>query len=477
MLTLVLAIALCASPAFAGKDKGIDDSGWRTTDVDWYQIYLEPGPVSIGTDVATMCDPDMSDTYIYLFAPDCVTQLAYDDDSGPGAFSLINYTITTAGIYHIKVRGYSSSQTGCYRVWVGTAGTNLYAETEPNDTCPGNLIAAVGDVIDPARIQDPPPPPPPANDTCAGAIEIPRCSAGSIVGNSAGATNDYDPGIPGPSCTGYAATGRDLAYVMHLQGGEVVHLVYTANPSFDTSLYIISDCANPSTTCVAGSDVYPTPEVIDWTAPVGGGTYYVIADGYGSNVGGPFTLDYSITCPPPQGACCTQLGLCEMTSEADCLPPNVWFEGSPCEPNPCGPLVGACCALDGSCVLTSESGCPAPNVWFAGVPCEDNPCPPPPVVGACCFADGACVMLLEADCIGQGGSWMGGQVLCQPNPCDQPGEGACCVGNGECQILTRVACAAVSGEYQGDDTLCEPNPCPPIPTEKTTWGQIKSQYR
>ena len=33
------------------------------------------------------------------------------------------------------------------------------------------------------------------------------------------------------------------------------------------------------------------------------------------------------------------------------------------------------------------------------------------------------------------------------------------------------------GQYQGDDTTCDPNPCPIVPTQNTTWGRIKANYR
>jgi len=142
-----------------------------------------------------------------------------------------------------------------------------------------------------------------------------------------------------------------------------------------------------------------------------------------------------------------------------------------CEPNPCDQPVGACCILDGSCTVVVEAECA--GEWLgAGSDCDPNPCPQP--TGSCCYLDGTCEVTLEADCTGQ---WtMFG--VCDPNPCPQPEEGACCFIDGTCQVLTELRCTEAEGSWQGPGTGCDPNPCPPpVPVEKTSWGQIKSNYR
>lgn len=138
----------------------------------------------------------------------------------------------------------------------------------------------------------------PVNDLCSTAILLTRCASGAVQGDLTHAHNDYDPaaGAPPASCTGYAAEGKDVAYLMTLEAGDRVLLTYTT-PSHDGSIYIVTDCGNANDTCVAGEDD-PEPETIDWTAPAAG-EYYVIVDAYGPNAGGPFTLDWAIDCPPP----------------------------------------------------------------------------------------------------------------------------------------------------------------------------------
>jgi hypothetical protein len=65
-------------------------------------------------------------------------------------------------------------------------------------------------------------------------------------------------------------------------------------------------------------------------------------------------------------------------------------------------------------------------------------------------------------------------TLCQP----PAATGACCVlATGACTITTAADCLA-PGSYLGDNVLCNVQTCPiPVPTEKKSWGQVKSLYR
>jgi hypothetical protein len=61
---------------------------------------------------------------------------------------------------------------------------------------------------------------------------------------------------------------------------------------------------------------------------------------------------------------------------------------------------------------------------------------------------------------------------------EPPTTGACCYGTGACAVLSDADCAASQGVWQGAGTGCDPNPCPPpVPTETTSWGQVKALYR
>ncbi|MFH0944986.1 MAG: PPC domain-containing protein [Planctomycetota bacterium] len=64
--------------------------------------------------VAQTIAAGLSDTTLTLYDRNGTTQLAYDDDGGPGLYSLIVYTFTITGTYYLSVEAYSSSYTGTH---------------------------------------------------------------------------------------------------------------------------------------------------------------------------------------------------------------------------------------------------------------------------------------------------------------------------------------------------------------------------
>jgi hypothetical protein len=119
-------------------------------------------------------------------------------------------------------------------------------------------------------------------------------------------------------------------------------------------------------------------------------------------------------------------------------------------------LFGACCYPDGSCAQTTPDQCT--GTFLGGhIPCDPNPCPQPE---ACCMPDGTCQLQLPEVCLQIGGVPYG-PIGCDPNPC-VPIYGACCDEAGGCAWVTEEMCAAQGGSYLGDWTECVPNnPCPP----------------
>lgn len=128
------------------------------------------------------------------------------------------------------------------------------------------------------------PPPPPANDLCEGAIAIGH-GAFSIDGDLSDANDDYTPGSGG--CTGYGATGPDLVYTFGLEAGESFEVTMTTD-GFDDSIYLVTDCADPAGSCVAGSDLYPDGSNFSFTATEDV-QLYLIVDAY-SGAGGVFNI-------------------------------------------------------------------------------------------------------------------------------------------------------------------------------------------
>ncbi|MCK4413495.1 MAG: PPC domain-containing protein [Candidatus Eisenbacteria sp.] len=231
-------------------------------DLDYFTFYATAGQVlTIGTDAGP--DPDAYDTQLTLYNADCSTELDYDDDAGPGWYSLISGFVAPYDGYYVAMVNpypYSTLYEGNYILFV---------------TCET-------------------PQEPPVNDTCDGAIVIERCTSGLIEGDLTWATDDYNLGY-GNDCTGYTSAGLDVTYVMTLLAGDIVSMFYSGN--FDETFYIVTDCSDFEATCVIGADdTVGSGEQIDWVV-LADGVYYLIADAYGTGNGGPFTIDYSIECP------------------------------------------------------------------------------------------------------------------------------------------------------------------------------------
>jgi len=265
-------------------------------DVDWINFYATQGTlITIGTDAY---QGSSTDTYLELYAACGGGMIASDDDSGPGFFSLIsNFPAPQTGYYYCKVRGYSTSTTGNYRMFV--------------------------------RCTEPTPPDP--NDTCNPDYFIDRCTQGVLNGDMTWDANNYDP-LSGGCATGYPEAGRDVAYKIDMVAGDIVDMTYVT-PGFDAAFYVVTDCANVPGTCVIGADAAGDTEVIHWVVGATG-TYWLILDHYGTNSGaGPWSLNYTFACPAPTGACCVG-SVCSITTEANCQG-TYQGDGTDCDPNPC----------------------------------------------------------------------------------------------------------------------------------------------
>lgn len=71
--------------------------------------------ISFGTDAD---GTPTVDTFIHLYAADGTTQLASDDDTGPGAFSLLSWTATYTGTYYGRIRGFGTTSAGLYKAFI-----------------------------------------------------------------------------------------------------------------------------------------------------------------------------------------------------------------------------------------------------------------------------------------------------------------------------------------------------------------------
>lgn len=116
-----------------------------------------------------------------------------------------------------------------------------------------------------------------AGDTCAAATVInPALLPFFDEATNAGAGNDIDPGVggcaPGP--------GADVVYSFTPAASDQYSIGATPlGATFDLSLYIITDCANPAGSCVAGTNARPFGKGETLTAQLTAGTrYFLVVD-------------------------------------------------------------------------------------------------------------------------------------------------------------------------------------------------------
>lgn len=224
-------------------------------DNDYIYFTANAGDIIVfGTD--SLYGGTIMDTYIHLYNADCSTQLAYDDDSGPGYASLLSYCATYTGTYVGRIRGYSASTTGTYKAFVVCTSSGGYG------------------------------------DVCATATDLP-CGDFSLVGHTGCSTNDYSPPT---GCTGYTAAGRDQVLKMTVPANAVLDVAYTSTA--DASIYLVSVCTNPPD-CLIGEDSTLAGGTEDFTYTfAAAGTYYLILDSWGANTSGSWNLVGTLTCPP-----------------------------------------------------------------------------------------------------------------------------------------------------------------------------------
>ena len=82
-------------------------------------------------------------------------------------------------------------------------------------------------------------------NTCAGAQPL---EGSGYAGDLADGTHDY----AAPSCTGWASAGRDGAFSITVPAGKDLRVYLDS--AFDGQVFVVSDCAQPDATCLAGSD-------------------------------------------------------------------------------------------------------------------------------------------------------------------------------------------------------------------------------
>jgi len=296
------------------------------------------------------------DTVMYLRSScdDAQTELACDDDSGPGRGSMLEWDFQP-GTYYLFVDGYGqyngnytlTVEVSCAAGQVWDPGSNQCVddpcdpnpcEVEHQTVCEVQLPGYVCH-CDPGYIDDPNnpgtciPDPNPHGESCADAMPLEVLESGSVTGTTGDAADDG-----AGTCGG---NGPDRVYTFTLN--EQMRAEF-AMGGYDTVLHLRTVCDDQGSqvSCDddggAGTNSLLGPLVLD------PGTYYLWADSYSG--GGDYTLDYGFRVNPcaDDEAVCPGTPVCEPSSDwssFQCVCPEGTLPygndciDDPCDPNPC----------------------------------------------------------------------------------------------------------------------------------------------
>lgn len=116
---------------------------------------------------------------------------------------------------------------------------------------------------------------------------------------------------------------------------------------------------------------------------------------------------------------------------------------------------GACC-IDQSCSLLFEIDCIEGGGTYLGddVSCSPEPCD----YGVCCNNDLECSITLESDCFIDY-YWDGDQEECLPGLCVEASIAACCLETGECVTTDKLTCESLAGGWSSFTASCDALSC------------------
>lgn len=228
--------AVTPGDPMTGSIDPVADNDWFSLEVaagDCFVFEVLPGEGQTGGDMR-----------LWIWADDCVTEIAFNDDGGPGLYPYLLHTFDAAGTVYVEVDEYGDNGT------IGAYVLNVEACPEPEP-----------------------------NDLCEGAIDLQEQGLAQFQVDLCDFQPDYTPAAP--ECTNdYAANGNDALYKIWLDAGETFSacIAPAAGTFIDLSLWLTSDCADLENTCVAGDDS-GNPECVTYEAAADG-WYYLVVDTY-----------------------------------------------------------------------------------------------------------------------------------------------------------------------------------------------------
>jgi hypothetical protein len=187
-----------------------------TVDEDWFSVSAIAGDFLTLSTSALVAG--ISDTVLEVYASDGLSLIAMDDDSGMGLFSALqNIEVPADGKLLLRVTRYSA---------LGDDGYRILAESGT------------------------PPPPAPVNDSIASAEQLSGCNT-AVTGSTQGAANEVGEIL----CLGIDPLGGEVFYRISVPFSFQLNILAEPTGGWDLSVYVFTDPADPSGSCVDAADI------------------------------------------------------------------------------------------------------------------------------------------------------------------------------------------------------------------------------
>ncbi len=205
----------------------------------------------------------------------------FTDDAEPGA---VSGDSVQCRIYHLGVAGFDADSPAIHCPHGGTDGGGVCVEA------------------------------PSEGDTCESAFVV-DAAPFSATGDTTGANADYaygDGECPGET-SGWGAASADQVYTFTPTASALYTITLEADADFDSNLYVVSDCGDIGSSCLAADDAIgggQTESVaVNLTA---GTTYFIVVDGWSnaSDIAGAYTLSIDGGAPTCESYCADITAAC-----------------------------------------------------------------------------------------------------------------------------------------------------------------------